>query len=239
VIDISVRPQKAFREPQQQRKAAGVIGATRDRSRLEAGRYEMRGRPLRPMVLALGVSGRRSLAVACDAALRLGLPRGVSGWRTGGGSLPEARASRARRRALSSAEGDAALAVEPAEEMGGGTLAFEGIAFEAGGNQVAVGVAPGADAGPWFVKRECKYFLSASNTRDYGASRRDSELPRLSPGPLRWVITVTSRWESSSRCPCHCSALGLNLRLKCGSRRKNRGDMGGMGSGSSAAWLLA
>jgi len=79
--------------------------------------------------------------------------------------------------------GDAALAVEPAEEMGGGTLAFERIAFEAGGNQVAVGVAPGADAGPWFVKRECKYFLSTSNTRDYGASRRDSELPRLSPGP--------------------------------------------------------
>jgi hypothetical protein len=31
-------------------------------------------------------------------------PIGVSGWWTGGGSLPEARASRARRRALSSAE---------------------------------------------------------------------------------------------------------------------------------------
>jgi len=43
--------------------------------------------------------------------------------------------------------GDAALAVEPAEEMGGGTLAFEGIAFEAAGDQVAIGVAPGADAG--------------------------------------------------------------------------------------------
>ena len=43
--------------------------------------------------------------------------------------------------------GDAALAVEPAEEMGGGALAFEGIAFEAGGNQVAIGVVPGADAG--------------------------------------------------------------------------------------------
>ncbi len=38
--------------------------------------------------------------------------------------------------------GDAALAVEPAEKMGGGTLAFERIAFEAGGNQVAIGVAP-------------------------------------------------------------------------------------------------
>jgi len=43
--------------------------------------------------------------------------------------------------------GDAALAVEPTEEMGGGALAFEGIAFEAGGNQVAIGVVPGADAG--------------------------------------------------------------------------------------------
>jgi len=43
--------------------------------------------------------------------------------------------------------GDAALAVEPAEEMGGGTLAFEGIAFEAGGDQVAIGVAPARTRG--------------------------------------------------------------------------------------------
>jgi hypothetical protein len=43
--------------------------------------------------------------------------------------------------------GDAPLAVEPAEKMGGGTLSFEGIAFEAGGDQVAIGIAPGADAG--------------------------------------------------------------------------------------------
>jgi hypothetical protein len=43
--------------------------------------------------------------------------------------------------------GQAALAVEPAEKIGGGTLAFERITFEAGGNQVAIGVAPGADAG--------------------------------------------------------------------------------------------
>ncbi len=43
--------------------------------------------------------------------------------------------------------GDAAFAVEPAEEMGGGTLSFERIAFEAGGNQVAIGVAPGPGAG--------------------------------------------------------------------------------------------
>jgi len=38
--------------------------------------------------------------------------------------------------------GDAALAIEPAEKIGGGTLSFERIAFEAGGNQVAIGVAP-------------------------------------------------------------------------------------------------
>ena len=43
--------------------------------------------------------------------------------------------------------GQAALAVEPAEKIGGGTLAFEGIAFEAGGDQVAIGVVAGADAG--------------------------------------------------------------------------------------------
>jgi hypothetical protein len=42
--------------------------------------------------------------------------------------------------------GQATLAVEPAEKIGGGTLAFERIAFEARGNQVAIGVAsrPGA-----------------------------------------------------------------------------------------------
>ncbi len=43
--------------------------------------------------------------------------------------------------------GDAAFAVEPAEKMGGGTLSFERIAFEAGGNQVAIGVAPRPGAG--------------------------------------------------------------------------------------------
>jgi hypothetical protein len=43
--------------------------------------------------------------------------------------------------------GQAALAVKPAEKIGGGTLAFERIAFETGGNQVAIGVAPGTDAG--------------------------------------------------------------------------------------------
>jgi hypothetical protein len=44
-------------------------------------------------------------------------------------------------------EGEATLAVEPAKKIGGGTLAFERIAFEAGGNQVAIGVAPGAGVG--------------------------------------------------------------------------------------------
>ena len=43
--------------------------------------------------------------------------------------------------------GQAALAVEPAEKIGGGTLAFERITFEARGDQVAIGVAPGPDAG--------------------------------------------------------------------------------------------
>jgi hypothetical protein len=43
--------------------------------------------------------------------------------------------------------GQAALAVEPAEKIGGGTLAFKRIAFEAGGDQVAIGVVPGTDAG--------------------------------------------------------------------------------------------
>ena len=43
--------------------------------------------------------------------------------------------------------GDAALAVEPAKKMSGGTLSFERIAFEAGGNQVAIRVAPGPGTG--------------------------------------------------------------------------------------------
>ena len=43
--------------------------------------------------------------------------------------------------------GDAALAVQPAKKIGGGTLSFERIAFEAGGNQVAIGVAPRPDTG--------------------------------------------------------------------------------------------
>jgi hypothetical protein len=43
--------------------------------------------------------------------------------------------------------GQASLAVEPAEKIGGGTLAFERIAFEAGGNQVAIGVVARLDAG--------------------------------------------------------------------------------------------
>src|SRR5260370_475454 len=43
--------------------------------------------------------------------------------------------------------GQAALAVEPAEKIGGGTLSFERIAFETGRNQVAIGVVPGPGAG--------------------------------------------------------------------------------------------
>jgi len=48
--------------------------------------------------------------------------------------------------------GQAALAVEPAEKIGGGTLAFERIAFETRGNQVAIGVASRPDAGHDVVK---------------------------------------------------------------------------------------
>src|SRR6266851_2528964 len=48
--------------------------------------------------------------------------------------------------------GQAALAVEPAEKIGGGTLAFERIAFETGRNQVAIGVVPGPGAGHDVVK---------------------------------------------------------------------------------------
>ncbi len=44
-------------------------------------------------------------------------------------------------------DGEAALAVEPAEKIGGGTLAFERIAFETRGNQVAIGVVSRLDAG--------------------------------------------------------------------------------------------
>jgi hypothetical protein len=43
--------------------------------------------------------------------------------------------------------GQAALAVEPAEKVGGGALTLERIAFEAGGNQVAIGIVAGLDAG--------------------------------------------------------------------------------------------
>jgi hypothetical protein len=43
--------------------------------------------------------------------------------------------------------GQALLAIERAEKVGGGTFSFLGIAFEAAGNQVAVGVAASLDAG--------------------------------------------------------------------------------------------
>ncbi len=38
--------------------------------------------------------------------------------------------------------GQAAVAEEPAEKIGGGAFAFQRIAFEAAGDQVAVGIAP-------------------------------------------------------------------------------------------------
>ncbi len=43
--------------------------------------------------------------------------------------------------------GQAAVAEEPAKKIGGGTFAFERIAFEAAGNQVAVGIASALGAG--------------------------------------------------------------------------------------------
>jgi hypothetical protein len=43
--------------------------------------------------------------------------------------------------------GQVALAIERAEKIGGATFAFQRIAFQAAGNQVAVGVAAGLDAG--------------------------------------------------------------------------------------------
>jgi hypothetical protein len=43
--------------------------------------------------------------------------------------------------------GQALLAIERAEKVAGGTFAFLGIAFETAGNQVAIRVAAGLDAG--------------------------------------------------------------------------------------------
>src|SRR5260370_8868079 len=72
----------------------------------------------------------------------------------GGGGVEDGRGELAGSEGVQGAEtgvefggGDAAFAVEPAEKMGGGTLSFERIAFEAGGNQVAIGVAPRLGAG--------------------------------------------------------------------------------------------
>jgi hypothetical protein len=78
----------------------------------------------------------------------------VSGNADGGVGVEDGRGELAGGEGVEGAEtsvefggGQAALAVEPAEEMGSGTLAFERITFEAGGDQVAIGVASGADAG--------------------------------------------------------------------------------------------
>ena len=78
----------------------------------------------------------------------------MRGFADGGVGVEDGRGELAGGEGVESAEtgvelggGDAALAVQPAEKIGGGTLAFERIAFEAGGNQVAVGVAPGPHAG--------------------------------------------------------------------------------------------
>ena len=85
-----------------------------------------------------------------DPSLALGVKGGV-GVLDGRGELAGGEGVEGAETGVELGGGDAALAVEPAEEMGGGTFAFEGIAFEAGGNQVAIGVAPGADAGHYVV----------------------------------------------------------------------------------------
>jgi hypothetical protein len=78
----------------------------------------------------------------------------VSGSADGSVGVIDGRGELARSEGVEGAEagvelrgGDAALAVEPAKKMSGGTLSFERITFEAGGNQVAIGVASRAGAG--------------------------------------------------------------------------------------------
>jgi hypothetical protein len=81
-----------------------------------------------------------------DPSLSLGVNGGV-GVEDGRGELAGGEGVEGAETGVEFGGGDAALAVEPAEKMGGGTLSFEGIAFEAGGNQVAIGVAPRPGAG--------------------------------------------------------------------------------------------
>jgi hypothetical protein len=76
-----------------------------------------------------------------------GIANGGVGMEDGRGELAGSEGVEGAERGVELRGGQAALAVKPAEEIGGGTLAFERIAFEAGGNQVAIGVAPSADAG--------------------------------------------------------------------------------------------
>jgi hypothetical protein len=78
----------------------------------------------------------------------------VSGSANGGVGVLDGRREFADGESIEGAEtgvefggGQAAVAEEPAEKIVGGTFAFEGIAFEAAGNQVAVGVAPCLCAG--------------------------------------------------------------------------------------------
>jgi hypothetical protein len=78
----------------------------------------------------------------------------VSGSANGGVGVEDGRGELAGGEGVEGAEtgvelgrGDAALAVEPVEEMGDGTLSFERITFEAGGDQVVIGVASRAGRG--------------------------------------------------------------------------------------------
>src|SRR5260370_24018115 len=76
-----------------------------------------------------------------------GFAEGGVGGEDGRGELAGSEGVEGAKAGVEFGEGQATLAVEPAEKIGGGTLAFERIAFETGRNQVAIGVVPGPGAG--------------------------------------------------------------------------------------------
>jgi hypothetical protein len=118
----------------QLQSAAGAAFAT-DEIGGEQGKAELGGRVWHSLA-------RRG----ADPSLSLGVNRGV-GVVDGREELAGSEGVEGAETGVELRGGQAALAVEPAEKMGRGTLAFEGIAFEAGGDQVAIGVAPGPGAG--------------------------------------------------------------------------------------------
>jgi hypothetical protein len=95
-----------------------------------------------PSKLLSGLPSRKALRASRVNGVNGGV--GVLDWRRefAGGEGVEAAETRVEFRG-----GQAAVAEEPAEKIGGGTFAFERIAFEATGNQVAVGIASALGAG--------------------------------------------------------------------------------------------